>query len=319
MPAPAADALYAALLVLDRTLIREVKGAWFALQLKDLQGSFAADFIPRVVPNVVRAQTAAAAMGASNMTGGRVVAPKLVVKVADLPRPVVPSLPGLPGLPALPEVVPAAFSGVASDGRSLTKLLIQPLLSTYVNLDNGMPSGQALSVGMDSMDRILTTQIQDAARIAGSVALAASTTHTYYVRVVEPSACDRCAILAGRRYKWSTGFLRHPHCRCLNVAETETTDVPSVKDIVDQMSPEERVRTFGVAGAAAIDHGADPAQIVNARRGMSTTELYGQTLRTTTTGAAPGQVRLMPESILALSNGDRAIAVDLFRRNGFIR
>jgi hypothetical protein len=33
-----------------------------------------------------------------------------------------------------------------------------------------------------------------------------------WIRVLDPPSCGRCAILAGRFYKWSDGFLRHPNC-----------------------------------------------------------------------------------------------------------
>lgn len=294
--APAASELYSALGVLDRALLRKVNAAWGALQLSDLQGSFDGDFVPVVSADLTRAQTTAAALGAGNMLG----------------RPV-------GGAPQPLDVVPESLAGVSSGGGGLPHLLAQPLIETYVNLEAGMPVDQALASGMDAMDRILTTQVQDAARIAGTVALVTDQKITYYVRVVELGACGRCVILAGRKYKWNTGFLRHPSCRCLHVKETDDVGAPSAQELFNGMTPAQRVRSFGVAGSQAIELGASPGQVVNARRGMSTTQMYGRQLSTTTYGGRRNRPRLMPESIIALADGDRDLAVDLLRRNGFIR
>jgi hypothetical protein len=322
--APQADALYASLLALDRTLVERARRAWFRLHPKGLQESFVQDFIPQVLPDLVAAQTAAAALGVMNAGGsgpsrgsaqsqGR---QSLATPQASLTTPAQGHI-TLPDLPQ-PHVVPSRLAGVASDGRPLTDLLVQPLIETYVNLDGGTPIGQALESGFDSMDRILTTQVQDAARIGSSVAMVADKKVTHYVRAVEPGACGRCIVLAGRRYKWSQGFLRHPHCRCLNVAETADVGAPSPQTLYDGMSQRERERAFTVAGAQAIEHGADIGKVVNARRGMTTTVFNQQKLLTTTSGARRGQIRLMPEAILQLSGGDRDLAVDLLIRNGFI-
>src|SRR5690348_18342012 len=35
--------------------------------------------------------------------------------------------------------------------------------------------------------------------------------------LLNPPSCQRCAILAGRWYRWSQGFLRHPRCDCVNL------------------------------------------------------------------------------------------------------
>jgi hypothetical protein len=35
-----------------------------------------------------------------------------------------------------------------------------------------------------------------------------------FVRRVNPPCCGRCAILAGRWYRYDSGFRRHPRCDC---------------------------------------------------------------------------------------------------------
>ena len=96
------------------------------------------------------------------------------------------------------------------------------------------------------------------------------------------------------------------------------------------------MRAFTKAGAEAIRLGADPAKVVNARRGMSTAtsasgrellvrrEVLGQKVFTTTEGTGKTRaarrkapVRLMPESALALAT-DRADAIRLLELHGYI-
>jgi hypothetical protein len=51
------------------------------------------------------------------------------------------------------------------------------------------------------------------------------------------------------------------------------------------LSRAEQDRVFGEAGARAVREGADMAQVVNARRGMTTMSAYGRRVQATTEGA----------------------------------
>jgi hypothetical protein len=82
------------------------------------------------------------------------------------------------------------------------------------------------------------------------------------------------------------------------------------------MSAAEQDKVFTKAGAQAIRDGADPAKVVNARRGMQTAadgRLY------TTEAAGRTASRLMPEQIYREANGSRDEAIRLLRRFGYIR
>lgn len=326
-----ADALYNSLLALDRTLVQRAKEAWFAMHPKSLQESFVQDFIPKMLPDLIRAQTAAAAMGAKNITRG-----------------VDAAAPSVLSLPPLPDVVPSGFAGVAADGRPLSSLLAQPLIETYVNLDHGMPMDLALRSGFDSMDQILATQVQDAARTAQSVQMVVHRV-TYYIRHTEPGACDRCLVLEGAHFKTNKGFLRHPHCRCLHVpGVSEYLDpvdgsrgvkmdsgppTQSPRDLFDAMSRADQDKTFGVAGAQAIRQGASMSSVVNARRGMSTasgtttegtdrrgsfTVLQREIAKQQGGRRAVTAPRLMPEQIYKIAKGDSAEELRLLLGNGYI-
>jgi hypothetical protein len=315
------DPLYAALLVLDRTLLQETKAAWYAMQLSDLQASFVHEFLPRVLPRVVTAQTAAAALGSKGIVA------QLPPRTIDYRKPGQSKL--LPAITVhpqpVPRVNPAAFAGAASNGRPLDSLLAQPLIDVYKDVKNGTPTAEAMRSGFDSLDRILTTQVQDAARSAESVTMVVHRV-TYYIRVVEPGACGRCLILAGAHYKVNTGFLRHTSCRCHHEPHVAVYDdsvdpaEQSAREIFAGMSVDEQNRAFTVAGAQAIRDGANMPRVVNSRRsGMSTvSDQYGTTYATTTAGAAPGQTRLLPEAIAQVANGNQDLWIQLLTKNGYL-
>jgi hypothetical protein len=231
------------------------------------------------------------------------------------------------------EVDPRAFAGVASDGRPLASLL-------------------AIPETLPAFELIVATQLQDAARGAAGVATVAHPVATGYVRMLNPPSCSRCAVLAGRFYKWNKGFLRHPRCDCRHVPSSEATatDLTTNPDAYFRsLSPTEQDKHFTKAGAQAIRDGADISQVVNARRGMSaagvtrttTREIGGEaftvnvrrrTLSTNTTteggtrrgvaGRAMGAkrrqtvTRLTPESIYAWTES-REEALRLLRANGY--
>lgn len=168
------------------------------------------------------------------------------------------------------EIVPRSLAGVASDGRPLESLLVQPLIQASVAGASGATLQEAMSAGAAVLTRIVGTQVADAGRSASGLGIAARP-RTGYVRLVEPKACSRCVILAGRWYRWSNGFDRHPLCKCRNIPAAE--DTPMLDAASDPMthfnslSEAEQNRQFTVAGARAIREGADINKVVNARRG----------------------------------------------------
>src|SRR5690606_36983122 len=112
------------------------------------------------------------------------------------------------------EVVPRALAGVASDGRQLDSLLDQPRLTTLHALRLGAPASRALAAGHAELDMILRTQVADAGRVADGISITARPS-VGYVRMVQGKTCGRCAILAGKFFRYNTGFLRHPRCDCI--------------------------------------------------------------------------------------------------------
>jgi hypothetical protein len=89
------------------------------------------------------------------------------------------------------------------------------------------------------------------------------------------------------------------------------------------MAAKGQITGLSQADAKAIADGADPARVINAHRGMSTTVSDGQTLKTTTTGYTGGSrrskaIRLRPEGIYAIAGNDRAEALRLLKLHGYL-
>lgn len=224
--------------------------------------------------------------------------------------------------PAAGSVQIVALAGVASDGRPLDTLFDQAKNDFQFGL-------------------MVATQLQDAARGAAGVSIA-SRKHVGYVRMLNPPSCSRCAILAGKYYHFNEGFQRHPKCDCRHIPTTENLagDLTTNPDAYFRsLSPAQQDQIFTKAGAQAIRDGADMSQVVNARRGMQTAQVYGREVKITTEGMTTrgiagknfndfggkqggryrrsNQVRLMPESIYAAAK-DREDAIRLLRLHGYI-
>jgi hypothetical protein len=242
------------------------------------------------------------------------------------------------------EVLPAAFAGVASDGRPLDSLLGESVIKAKVARGGGAPVDQALTVGGRALDMYVHTQVADAARGAASVAIVTRPT-IGWVRLVNVPCCPRCAILAGKWFGWNDGFERHPQdlCRHIPAPESVSGDLGTTPAALFAGG---HVRGLSEGEQRAIADGADPGQVVNARRGrqgMSTSEgttkrgLYGGYVRNADgslsrrdasefrrTGGGrrryqrTTQRRLTPDAIYDMA-ADREHALDLLRQYGYIR
>lgn len=101
--------------------------------------------------------------------------------------------------------------GVSSDGRPLSTLLHEPIVRTKALIGQGASTSEALASGLAMLERIVATQIPDAARAAAGIAIAARP-RVGYVRMLNPPSCSRCAVLAGKWFRYNQGFQRHPRC-----------------------------------------------------------------------------------------------------------
>lgn len=197
-------------------------------------------------------------------------------------------------------VVEATFAATASDGRPIDTLLEQPSLEVEAFIAQGMDRAQADAIGQRHLQRIVTTQVGDAARVATGVAVVNDRALHGYIRHLTLPSCQRCIILAGKFYRWSEGFDRHPQCDCVHVPAAESVDPPSPREVYDSLSDEER-RKAGWSGhdQRAIDDGADLGRVTNYRLKLQSVSVAGRKVKTTNVGFK-GQrvkVRLTPEAI----------------------
>lgn len=155
-------------------------------------------------------------------------------------------------------------------------------------------------------DRYVESIVTDAARAAESVAVAVRP-DIYHVRYVNPPCCARCAILAGRVYRWSQGFERHPGCDCSMIPTTVAA--PYAQD-PDALVRSGQVRGLSKADQQALAEGADLGRVVNIRSKKAGLLEAGHAL---TRGGRP-----TPAGIYRLAS-DRAEALSLLERYGYIR
>lgn len=248
----------------------------------------------------------------------------------------------------------SAFVGVTGDGREVASAMYGGVITAakaqykpeMADLPPARVADSALAEAEARIEQMATTILADAMRAAETAAVAERPWVDGYVRMIEPGACNRCVILAGRFYLYNDGFDRHPDCRCKHIPAMEN-DAESLltnpNRYFDSLTPAEQNRVFTPAGAEAVRLGADISQVVNARRGMSTAQqnprgwipkgrmqavqMFGRDVFVTTEGVTKRgvygkkrgvkPVRLMPESLISLAT-DRADAIRLLKVYGFI-
>jgi hypothetical protein len=176
-----------------------------------------------------------------------------------------------PSDPADGLVNPSAFTGVDGSGRDIDGLLHGAVTTTKESVGAGLRSAESLLSGATYLAAMMKTAIHDLSR-SSDLTAATSRKYTAYVRVVQSSACSRCAILAGISDS-EVAFKRHPACKCTSYP-VDKQDVPNgfhatPDDYFASLSREEQDRVFTKSGAEAIRAGASPQSIVSARRGAS--------------------------------------------------
>lgn len=169
------------------------------------------------------------------------------------------------------------------------------------------PSRERTQAQFDAeYERLVASLVQDAARAAEVVATAVRP-RIAHVRLLSPPSCSRCAVLAGRIYRYSDGFLRHPNCDCVMIPTTVAND-QLIQDPVELMR-QGLLRGLSKADQQAVADGADLNQVVNVRRLSSSLQQSGRVL------ARRG--RLTPEGIYAAAR-TREEAVELLAAGGYI-
>ncbi|WP_152668951.1 hypothetical protein [Corynebacterium renale] len=260
---------------------------------------------------------------------------------------------GPTGLTANPE----AFIGATGTGQAVMGLAYAQALRVTHAQDNPETTyyqkHQIWNYAGAMLFQATQTALADTSRTAKMVQ-ATARPGTAMIRVVRPPCCARCAILAGK-VGINVGFDRHPNCDCDAVPfadyNNRHTD-PELKNYMfdtgeyfASLTEQQQNKIFTRAGAQAIRDGADPAQVVNARRGMrKASDKFGSRPvftdeGTTVRGWASRYLRqsynqkmvkrggrymqtqrprLMPEEIYRITGGDPDWSLSMLHANGYL-
>lgn len=231
------------------------------------------------------------------------------------------------GQPYVSAVVVAAGVEAAPAGRVVASALVEPewlrgmlmvpALRALQQIGRGRDRAEALTAARGQAALTAQTQVSFAGSEAVSVAQVAEPNVGGWVRVLQLPSCGRCAVLAGRVYKWNDGFQRHPGCDCVHrpltvaelrkpVAADATTDP---RAYFDSLSAKEQNRHFGASVADEIRGGADIGRSVSPDR-VTWRSRYPRSR------SLPDRKTL--DHYLRTAGGDRAEALRLLREAGLL-
>lgn len=114
-------------------------------------------------------------------------------------------------------VVPSAFAGRTSSGGLLDALLYGAVI--HARAARVETLAERLLAGATWLGPVVQTAVADAGRDA-TMAATTARAGVQWVRVVDVPCCQRCAVLAGRVYRYSHGFDRHPGDQCTMLPTT---------------------------------------------------------------------------------------------------
>lgn len=155
--------------------------------------------------------------------------------------------------------------------------------------------------------RLIESMTQETARAVQQAAVAVRPDIGWVRHLTLPS-CSRCAVLAGRVYRWSDGFLRHPGCDC-TMTPTGEGDSSMAYD-VEGLARAGQVTGLSKADLRALDEGADFGRLVNVRSRKAGLTESGRVLQRSG--------RPTPEGIYRMTS-DRAETLQLLTQHGYLR
>ena len=114
--------------------------------------------------------------------------------------------------PATGDLNPAAFLRTAPDGRDVSTLLDQSIITAKTSVAAGAAPEAALAVAGRWLTMATLTLMADTRREVYQADIGQRPALGGYTRMLNPPSCSRCVILAGKWFRWNTGFERHPRC-----------------------------------------------------------------------------------------------------------
>jgi hypothetical protein len=252
--------------LLVRRSVLASKRLWSEIDPKAIRATWHGNVGPRMVAMVTDAQTEAASQADPNVTAA------LKAQRIDHEQ--------------VARIRPEAFAGHASDGRDLGTLLELSNVYALQQIGLGATPSQGLAFGGQWLAGAVGLQVLDAARAAASASITVRHRSVGYYRDVGGSCCSRCAVLAGRWYRYNADFDRHTGCQCTQVPADEAGAEERVHDLPQRLFDEGRITDLSRADTQAIRDGADIGQVINAHRGMYsvTSRFSGKTRKFTREG-----------------------------------
>lgn len=213
-------------------------------------------------------------------------------------------------------VDPVRFMQSAPSGAPVAVVAEAPVVRTKLLVGQGVPVAYALEQGASMLAGIALTLLADTRRSVYGVDMMSRPSVGGYVRMLQAPSCSRCAILAGKFYRWNDGFLRHPRCDCQHVpvaGKKAANDAGLISDpyeYFNSLSREEQAKVFGKAEAQAIRDGADIYRVQNVRqRGLSTAIGRGKNR----------QYATMTVDDIYRTAGNRTNAIRMLEQQGYIK
>ena len=164
----------------------------------------------------------------------------------------------------------ASLVGYSSDGYPLDGLLYGSVVaSRQAAAEKGLNAPQALREGLSWLGPVVSSQIADIGRTTTMLGTATRSNLTGYTRFLNPPSCQRCGVLAGRVYRYSTGFQRHKRCDCGMQPAAGVGWAKAEGFVFDPTANLSLITDLTRAQRAALEAGADISQVVNASRGMT--------------------------------------------------
>lgn len=211
---------------------------------------------------------------------------------------------------------PAAFVTAG-----LSSLMQLPAITAKLRIADGVPATEAMRAGRYQAGLLAGNEVQRVGRESAGVGITANPQLGGYYRMLHRPSCPRCVILAGRFYRYSSGFRRHPRCDCVHVPAADAEGLSDLRTdpraYFDSLSREAQDKTFGKGGAEAIREGADISQVVNVNRKGALEKIDGRMTTREGTNTRQGMAgRRLARIDGQLTNPDGSIRVpDVFERS----
>jgi hypothetical protein len=280
----------------------EIRRLWRAMGLSDIDRSWS-----QVGPEVV------ATIGALQVGAARESAEYVPTVLAEQGA----------DAPATATVRPSGFA------RGSSGLTLEDVAATVpAMVKRTIGRGQepvALRRGLSLLEGIAETSVADAFRLATAAEMVARPDVVTWTRVLNPPSCGRCAVLAGKVFRWNQGFPRHPNCDCKHlpsvVAAPEGERLVDPRAYFDSLSPAEQDARFGKGVAQRIRDGDDLNAAVNSTRDRWRTRLRDERIEKRRTDDGAAEADQPPETFmerLIASATSRDGAVKALADNGYL-